>query len=125
MKRGNTRLKKKIAEEEIKKKKMKGTLNKARDDQVIDHHLANDARKKMTSKSYNDSRGMQDKNFTYSQNLGQSQGQSNRGQPDAKRTKGEFRPDPVGTAQNNYSDLQGPQWGKPKGKKGPICTLIL
>ena len=97
MKKENISLKKKIAEEELKKKKMKGTLNKVRDDQVIDCHLATDAIKKTTSKSYNDDRGMQDKNFTYSQNLGQSQGQSNRGKPDRKRTKGEIRPDPVGT----------------------------
>ena len=76
MRRENIRLKKKIAEEELKKKKMKGTLDKVREDQVIDRLSAIDAVKKTTSKSYNNDRGMQDNNFTYSQNQGQSQGQS-------------------------------------------------
>ena len=120
LKRENARLKKEAANEESKKKKKKGTIDKAREDQVIDRHLANDAKKKLISTSCYDSRGMQDKFNTSSQNVGQSKGQSNGGPTDAKRTKpGDFRPDPVGTSKNNYSHLQGPQWGKPKGNQGP------
>ena len=126
LKRENARLKKEAANEESKKKKKKGTIEKAREDQVIDRHLVNDAKKKLISTSCYDSRVMQDNINTSSQNVGQSKGQSNRGPTDAKWTKpGDFRPDPVGTSKNNYSHLQGPQWGKPKGNQGPSFTQIL
>ena len=98
LRKENARLRKEAANEENKKKKKRGTIEKARDDQVIDRHLVNDAKKKQTSTSCYDSRGMQDKIYTSSQNVGLSKGQSNRGPPDAKRTRaGEFRPDPAGT----------------------------
>ena len=59
MRRENIRLKKKIAEEELKKKKMKRTLDKYKEDQVIDRLSAIDAVKKTTSNSSNNDRGMQ------------------------------------------------------------------
>ena len=76
MRQENARLKKALAEEELKKKKMKGTLDKYKEDQVIDRLSAIDAVKKTTSNSCNNDRGMQDNNFTYSQNQGQSYSRS-------------------------------------------------
>ena len=112
LRRENARLKKQAANEERKKKKDKGIIETAREDQVIDRHLANDAKKKLTSTSYYDSRGMQGNINTSSQNVGQPKGQSSRGPTDAKMTKPEgFRPAPVGTSKNNYSHLQGPPRG--------------
>ena len=48
MKQENAGLKKALAEEELKKKKMKGTLDKVREGQVIDRLSAIDAVKKTT-----------------------------------------------------------------------------
>ena len=75
LKKENAMLKQEAAIEESKKKKKRGTREKVRDDQVIDRHLANDARKKLNSTSCHDSRGMQDKFNTSGQNVGQSKGQ--------------------------------------------------
>ena len=61
MRQENARLKKALAEEELKKKKMKGTLDKFKEDQVIDRLSAIDAVKKTTSNSCNNDRGMQEK----------------------------------------------------------------
>ena len=118
MKQENAGLKKALAEEELKKKKMKGALEKYKEGEVIDRLNAIDAVKKTTSNSCKNDRGMQDNNFTYGQNQGQSYSQSYKGQPDKKRTKGEIHPDPVGTSKNNWAHLQGPQRGNYKGKRG-------
>ena len=56
MRQENARLKKALAEEELKKKKMKGTLDKYKEDQVIDRLSAIDAVKKTTSNSCNNDR---------------------------------------------------------------------
>ena len=120
LKREIAELKQEAAIEESKKKKKRGTREKVREDQVIDRHLANDAKKKLNSISCHDSQGMQDKFNTPGQNVGQSKGQPQKGPPAAKRNRpGEYRTDPAGTPQNNYSNLQGPQWGKSKGHQGP------
>ena len=120
LKREIAELKHDAAIEESKKKKKRGTREKVREDQVIDRHLANDAKKKLNSISCHDSQGMQDKFNTSGQNVGQSKGQPQKGPTAAKKNRpGEYRTDPAGTPQNNYSNLQGPQWGKPKGHQGP------
>ena len=92
---------------------------------MIKDHLANDAKKKaiqekLNSTSYHDRYGVQDQIKTSGQSVGQSKGQSQRGPTQAKRNKfGEYRSNPAGTPQNNYSNVQGPYSGKSKGYQGP------
>ena len=63
---------------------------------------------------------MQDQSKTSGQIVSQSKGQSQRGPTPAKRNKsGEYRSNPAGTPQNNYSNVQGPYGGKSKGYQGP------
>ena len=117
MKEENIKLKKAAAKAEIEMKKQKCKIKMARDNEVISHHLAQDAEKERTSNRYNNrdnNRGMQDNSHKSSQGAGLSKGQSGRGPPDAKKTRaGESGPGPAGTPQNNYSNLQGPQ-----------CTMV-
>ena len=74
----------------------------------------------MDRTSYNSHYGMQDQSKTSGQIVSQSKGQSQRGPTPAKRNKsGEYRSNPAGTPQNNYSNVQGPYGGKSKGYQGP------
>ena len=61
LKRQIAELKQEAAVAESKKKKERGTREKVKEDQVIETHLANDAKKKSNSTSCHDRYGMQDK----------------------------------------------------------------
>ena len=66
MREENIKLKKAAAKAEIEMKKQKCKIKMARDNEVINHHLAQDAEKERTSNRYNnrdDNRGMQDKGW--------------------------------------------------------------
>ena len=118
-------LKKKEAIRDHKEKKDKSYREKLREDQVHKDHRAEDAKKKaireqLSRTSYHSQYGMQDQSKTSGQSVSQSNGQSKKGPPPAKRNKfGDNRSNPAGTPQNNYSNVQGPYGGKPYGYPGP------
>ena len=125
MKRQLAEYKRKEANREREEKKAKSAREGIREKQVHKDLKAADAKKKaaieqINRTAYHNQYGVQDKNRFSSQSVGQSNSQSKRGAPPAKRGKfGESRSDPAGTSQNNYSNLQGPYGGKSYGYPGP------
>ena len=72
-----------------------------------------DAREQLNRTAYHGNYGVQNSNKPSIQSVGQSKLQSKRDVTPKKRSKfGGGRSDPAGTAQNNYSNLQGPQGRK-------------
>ena len=125
MKRQLAEYKRKEANREREEKKAKSAREGIREKQVHKDLKAADAKKKaaieqINRTAYHNQYGVQDKNRFSSQSVGQSNSQSKRGAPPAKRGKfGESRSDPAGTPQNNYSNLQGPYGVKSYGYQGP------
>ena len=117
--------KRRDASRELEEKKAKSYREGLREQQVHRDLKAQDAKKKAVTDqinrtSYHNQYGVQDKFKTSSQSVSQSNSQSKRGPPPAKRSKfGGSHSDPAGTSQNNYSNLQGPYGGKSYGYPGP------
>ena len=113
------------ANRELEEKKARYSREGIREKKVMRDLKAVDAIKKAASDklnrtAYHSQYGVQDSNKYSSQSVGQSNSQSKRGPPLAKRSKfGEGRYDPAGTPQNNYSNLQRPYSEKSYGYQGP------
>ena len=122
------KLRKEKAAKEMEEKRAKGKREGVTDKEVRKEWRAidvkrNKARAQLNNTSYHAGYGVQDKNKPSIQSVSQSQAQSKRDIPAAKRSKiGEGRSDPAGTAQNNYSNLKGPQGRKSYGYQGSFFS---